>query len=635
MAELLLYGIVGDATDGLDAHTFCSVIRAQTDDLALRINCAGGAVFDGLAIYEAIVAYPRRVTVYVDGIAASMASVIAMAADEIIMSDTAMMMIHDPETMTGGNSTALRADASKLDKVSQQLAGIYSRRTGLPVSRIAAMMAAETWMTADEARTAGFANRTSPGLRMAAIGNLAAFGFRHIPDQLRGQTMTVPAQTPTPTPGPGGPAIVPQQQFASVSEIRAIVAQARLPESVALDLAERPMPVAEVRAAVIDRIASSAPLISNFAPTAQTFANPEFQAATMADALYSRMSGKRPEGAAVAMMNLTMTDMAREMLEGAGVSGVRRMHPNEVFNRASFAPRADFGGMHTTSDFPGLLQSAGQRFLLDMFVAAESAIKLLSRVRNANDFRALTVLKLSGGGVLEQTPEAGEITRVGFSEGKESYSIATFAKIFAISRQALINDDLGAFTDPARAMGRASAETEAQQFAGLLNANAGKGATMGDAKPLFDATHKNLAAAGGAITIATASAGRQTMRAQLDADGVTPLNATAKFLLTGPAKETEAEQFLTTLSATQTANVNPFPGKITPLVDPRIAGNAWRLFADPAMLPVIEHAYLNGGAGPMMETRQGWDVLGTEFRVVLDFGCGLVDYRGAYLNTGD
>ncbi len=156
MAEILVYGVIGDAADGLDAFTVCSTIRAQTDDLAVRINCAGGAVFDGLAIYEAIIAYPRRVTVYVDGIAASMASVIAMAADEIIMSDTAMMMIHDPETMTGGNSTALRADALKLDKVSQQLAGIYARRTGLPVSRIAAMMAAETWMTADEARTAGF-----------------------------------------------------------------------------------------------------------------------------------------------------------------------------------------------------------------------------------------------------------------------------------------------------------------------------------------------------------------------------------------------------------------------------------------------------------------------------------------------
>ncbi|MFA7441501.1 MAG: hypothetical protein WCZ66_11120 [Sphingomonadaceae bacterium] len=90
----------------------------------------------------------------------------------------------------------------------------------------------------------------------------------------------------------------------------------------------------------------------------------------------------------------------------------------------------------------------------------------------------------------------------------------------------------------------------------------------------------------------------------------------------------------TALSPTAVSEVNPFAGRLEVLVDPRLPGNAWRLFADPAQFPVLEYAYLNGQRGPQIEMRDGWDTLGTDWRVVLDFGCGVIGWRGSYLNAG-
>jgi len=638
MAEIIIYGIIGDPEIGLDAATITAAVRASTGPLTIRINSAGGDVFDGLAIYEALLTYPGTVTIYIDGLAASMASVIAMAGDEIIMAESALMMIHDPMTGSFGNAASLRSDAAKLEKVGSQLAGIYASRSGMPVSRVSRLMAAETWFTADEARAVGLATATAPQLRFAAIADISAFGFVNVPDQLKVKTMTDLIRNPDPImPAPGLATIVPSQP-ATVGEVRAIVAQAALPVDFALDLIEQRLSVGGVRTAVIDRIAAQAPVITSLAPSDRTFDNPGFHAQALSDAIYCRMSGQRPEGAAAEVISLSMVDMARELIERRGVRGARRMRPEQVLAAASSGDSRYFGpvgALHTVSDFPSLLQASGQRFLLDMFGAASSAIKNVGRQRDANDFRAISVLKLSGAGTLSRVAEAGEIEHGTFDEGVEAYSLATFAKIFAISRQALINDDLGAFSDPLRRMGRGAAETEAALLASLLTANSGAGATMSDNKALFHTAHGNKAATPAGISVASLSDARQGLRAQKDTDGVTPLNGTAKYLLVGTAKETEGEQYLTRLQAQQASNVNPFPGNMSLLVDPRLPGNAWRVFADPALMPVIEYAYLNGAGGPIMETREGWNVLGTEFRVVLDFGCGAVDWRGAWLNEGD
>src|SRR6185295_7085360 len=162
-----------------------------------------------------------------------------------------------------------------------------------------------------------------------------------------------------------------------------------------------------------------------------------------------------------------------------------------------------------------------------------------------------------------------------------------------LSRNALINDDLGAFGDFGRSAGRAAAETEADVLTALLTANSGAGVTLDDGNALFHNLHGNLATSGTVIDVAALAAARQAMRGQKGLDGVTPVNAVPRFLLVSPAKETQAEQVLATLAPATVANVNPFSQRLELLVEPRLSGNAWYVFADPGPMPVIEYAYLS------------------------------------------
>jgi hypothetical protein len=208
-----------------------------------------------------------------------------------------------------------------------------------------------------------------------------------------------------------------------------------------------------------------------------------------------------------------------------------------------------------------------------------------------------------------------------------------------LSRKAIINDDLGAFRDWGLAAGKAASETEAAQLLDLLTQSSGAGPLMHDNKRLFHADHGNLAATGESLfgtgsDLLPLSNARKAMRMQKGLDGKTPINATPKFLLVNPDRETEAEQALATIYAADASTVNPFTGRLTPLVDARLGGTTWYVFADPSILPVLEYSYLSGAEGPQIASREGWDVLGQEFRVILDFGCGAVDWRGAYRNPG-
>lgn len=189
-------------------------------------------------------------------------------------------------------------------------------------------------------------------------------------------------------------------------------------------------------------------------------------------------------------------------------------------------------------------------------------------------------------------------------------------------------DDL---CDPVRIMARAAAETEASLLAELVNSNP----SMSDSTAIFHASHGNLAASGGVPSVLALDAARLAMRSQKDLDGVTPVGAAPKFILSSPRFETTIEMLIaSTITPNQVQEVNPFAGKLEPLVDPRLAELPWYLFADPASAPVLEYAYLEGNDGPQVEMKEGWETLGTSWRVYMDFGGGLVDWRGAYKNPG-
>ncbi|MEZ0212446.1 MAG: head maturation protease, ClpP-related [Xanthobacteraceae bacterium] len=145
---------------GVTAKSFRAQIREASGDIVLRINSPGGDVFDGIAIYNELLAYDGKVTVEVTGMAASIASIIAMAGSEVKIADNAFFMVHNAWTIAAGNRHDFGDVAARLTKVDDALARTYAARSKSGIRDIKKMMDAETWMTAKEAVEAGFASST-------------------------------------------------------------------------------------------------------------------------------------------------------------------------------------------------------------------------------------------------------------------------------------------------------------------------------------------------------------------------------------------------------------------------------------------------------------------------------------------
>lgn len=189
-AEILIYEDVGEGWfGGVTAKQFAEDLKAigAVDTINLRINSLGGDVFDGLAIYRLLVEHKARVVTHIDGWACSIASVIAMAGNEIRMGEASTMMIHNAWGVAVGNADDLRSTADRLEAVSASLRDVYVARTGRDAVEVAAWMDAETWFTAAEAKANGFADEVTENLRMAARFDPAKHKFRNAPAGLTGR----------------------------------------------------------------------------------------------------------------------------------------------------------------------------------------------------------------------------------------------------------------------------------------------------------------------------------------------------------------------------------------------------------------------------------------------------------------
>lgn len=199
-AEIWLYDEIGYSFfgDGVTAKQFAKDIKGlgKVDNITVRINSPGGDVFDGLAMYNTLAQHPAKVTVYVDGLAASIASVIAMAGDTINMAENAMIMVHNAWGMSIGNSRDMKEMADRLEKVDGSLITSYQNKTGLSIEEIMGLMDAETWMNAREALDLGFADNIVEELKMAAHFNLEKFRFKNLPKITRGPAPKSPSPDP-------------------------------------------------------------------------------------------------------------------------------------------------------------------------------------------------------------------------------------------------------------------------------------------------------------------------------------------------------------------------------------------------------------------------------------------------------
>lgn len=174
VGELLLYGEISDVTwwgDEVTPKQFWDDLQAlgEISELRVYINSPGGDVFAGQAIYSMLRRHSATVLAYIDGLAASAASLVAMAGDRVIMPRNAIMMIHNPWTLAWGNANDLRAIADDLDKIRESMIAVYEEKTGLERQQIVDMLDAETWMTAEEAVERGFADEIEEAKAVAAL----------------------------------------------------------------------------------------------------------------------------------------------------------------------------------------------------------------------------------------------------------------------------------------------------------------------------------------------------------------------------------------------------------------------------------------------------------------------------------
>jgi len=201
-AEIHIYDVIGDSYDGTTGKQFAKDLKAlgNVDELRIFINSPGGSVFDGMAIVNQLTRHKARKLVVIDGMALSIASVIAMSGDEISIAGNAHMMIHDPWTIGVGSAADLRKTADTLDKVEIAIVNSYTARTGLESSQVAEMMHEETWMDAREAVELGFADSIGAEVQIAAKARGFDFSrFRHPPKalaELAGQAVPVSTYAP-------------------------------------------------------------------------------------------------------------------------------------------------------------------------------------------------------------------------------------------------------------------------------------------------------------------------------------------------------------------------------------------------------------------------------------------------------
>lgn len=407
-------------------------------------------------------------------------------------------------------------------------------------------------------------------------------------------------------------------------QIRELASRAGATATVIDDLIDRQATIEQARSAILDDVLARGS--TSIRPTGRSMDDPMQFRDAVSDALCFRIDpNRKPKNqAANQYIGLTIPDIGRLCLtrEGMNTTG---LHADALITRA----------LNSTSDFPSLMQDAINKTLRVAYEAAPSGLKRVARETSVADFRTKHRIMLdSTGFTLEQVNEDGEFKRGTMIDSDATYSLATYGRVFGVSRQALVNDDLGAFSDIARRLGIAAAQFEATFLANFLLANSGDGPTMTDGKPLFDVTHGNIATATGAApSVTTLTAARLAMRHQTGIGGGL-IAVTPAYLIVPAELETTAEQLITQIRPVVVGEVNPFSTLVGVVVEPRLPQYGWYMVASPGEVDGMEYAYLSGQPGPQVEAQLGFDVDGLETRVRLDFGGGVIDWRGWYYNPG-
>ena len=319
----------------------------------------------------------------------------------------------------------------------------------------------------------------------------------------------------------------------------------------------------------------------------------------------------------------SMVELARESLQREGL-------------QANFGDNMELArqAINSTSTFPAIMANLANKSVMVGFNEAETTYQIWAGKGSNRDFKEAARVALSEAGNLELVPEGGQFQQDFLGEASARTKVATYGKLFSLTRQAIINDDLGLFSKIATKYGSAAKRLVNKMVYAQLTGNV----KMQDNVALFDSKHGNVAGTGEALSVKAIAKAITAMRRQKGITGDATLNITPKYLVVPPELEMVAYQIVNSTAAVDGVNsgvVNPYKGRFVVVADAELTDpDAWYLVADASQHDTIEVTYLNGVETPRLETRQGFDVDGIEYKVAFDCGVSALDFRGVFKNAG-
>ena len=678
-AELLVYGDIGESWWGESVtakETAEQLSQLEVDKITVRINSYGGSVSDGLAIFNALRNHKAAINVRVDGVAVSIASLIAMAGDTVEMAENALFMVHAPWGGAVGNSKELREYADVLDTYAMAMASSYVRKSGQDHDTIMALLTdgADHWYTAAEANDFGFVDNIIEEEMAAAAGfnksKFAPSASKHhkpkaaiksltVNDQIRAMVddylneLTQPAALVAATIQPNleevtmtlktkDTATEPTEADIQAAQTKAVqdamAAESTRKTSIheIFNLHKDREGVAEIlntclldsditleqaQAKLLAKLGEGAgPIASDVRIDSGETAGQKFAKGAEASLLVRANLGAKDD-TQNEFRGYSLMEMARHSLAINGVN-TNRMDKMSLV-AAAFT--------HTSSDFTNLLANIANKAMLKGYDEAEETFQLWTNTGELPDFKQAKRVDLNAFPALTEVRDGGEYKTVTVGDRGETIQLATYGKLFSMTRQTIINDDLGAFTRIPMKMGRAAIRTVGDLVYAILTGNP----NMSDGTALFHADHSNLLT-GAVISTASVDAMRVAMAKQKDGgSNATALNIRLAKLLVPVAKEGIAKVVREAENEVDASNKNSrqpnsVRGTFDVISDARLdsaSASNWYGAANPAIHDTVEVAYLDGNDRPVLEQQQGWSVDGTEFKVRIDAGVSPTDFR--------
>jgi ATP-dependent protease ClpP protease subunit len=660
----------------------------NAEELTIHISSYGGDVFQGNDIFNLLVEHPSLKTGVIGAVAASMASLIAMACDELAMHKNSFLMIHNPWTFTGGESKDLRNTADLLDKIKANAVAMYKRKAkNLSDEKISELMDNETWMTAEEALAYGFIDRI---IDSEELEEPKTSGNMKLPDEYKKMLMKIkPVSGSTPqsrgdtmkkcphcgvehvdtakfcsTCGKDVTMSAQQLDIKAIADKAAAIERSRViaitnicsashidAESIAVFVASGKS-VEELSFDFSEKIKAKAPAASVPHSAGSAFVSKDesdkFRAhAVNCLSVVSNLDNTPQAKAAMVGGEQigSLHGLMARVLQKAGVDPIG-LAPHELVNKAF-----SMSGT-SSSDLPYILENVANKSLLKGYEEAPVSFRQWTGTMQVKDFKQASLVKMSNFGDIEDIPEGAEFKNGKFSDKKETVSIDTKGKKFTVTRNAMINDDLSALTVIPMKMTSAVARRMNKDVYDRLTFNSLVGPVMNeDSKAVFHLDHSNLIANSGVISVTSLDAADQKLlnmplpKSEPDAD-TQYSGISGRYIITGTLNRLTALQVLNSgvdISKSINNVYNPFTGLI-PIFDPYLQSiltansksYAWYLAADYNQMDTISVAYLQGNTTPTLRSSVSGvgDPLGMSWDIYFDWGIAIPDFRGLVYNDG-